>query len=101
MVRAASARKVTVASAMEAADALPKESSAPSRRPEPADGERASGKVTLETALAESEFAPPEGYQEKIRAYLEAELEAGATLYDFPEDGSCVAITKSGERVIR
>ena len=64
-------------------------------------GESPKGKATLASVLAESMFAPPEGYQDEIRAHLEVEMDEGATLYDFPEDGTCVAVTKSGERVIR
>ena len=100
MGRDSSARNLAVASVVAAADAVLKERSAADQGREPARHETARREVTLESILAECEFALPEGYQDEIRAHLAAELEAGATLYDCLEDGTCIARTKSGERVI-
>ena len=101
MGRTVSARKLSVASGIDAAETVLKERSAECGSVEPAHKEGAKREVSLESVLAGSKYAPPEGYQDEIRAHLEAELEAGATLYDFPEDGSCVALTSSGEQVVR
>ena len=96
----ASARSLSVASAIEKAEVVPEERAAECERPSLADEKSARHGVSLETVLAVSKFAPPEGNQNEIRAHLEAEMEAGATLYDFREDGTYVARTKSGEREI-
>ena len=100
MGRTLSARKLSVASVIDAAESVLKERSAESEKLEPAHEGGTTRKVSLESVLAESQFAPPEGYQDEIRAHLEAELEAGATLYGYREDGTYVARTKSGDRVI-
>ncbi len=100
MGRSTSARKLSVASVIEAAEAVLEERSAECGSVEPAHKEGAKREVSLESALAESQFAPQDGYQDEIRAHLEAELEAGATLYGYREDGTYVARTKSGDRVI-
>ena len=42
----------------------------------------------------------PADWQEQIKADLAAQLEAGGTLYSFRPDGTCVAETKYGERII-
>ena len=56
---------------------------------------------TLDSVLQGAIFAPLPGYQDEIRARLERQLNAGATLYDFPEDGSCIQITGCHETTIR
>ena len=56
---------------------------------------------SLDSVLQGSIFAPAPGYQEEIRAHLERQLEAGATLYDFPGDGSCIPITGCHESTLR
>ena len=100
MGRTASARRLSVASVIDAAEAVLKERSAECGSLEPAHGENAEREVSLEAVFAGSKFAPPEGYQDKIRAHLDAELQAGATLYGYREDGTYVARTRSGDRVI-
>ena len=101
MGRTASARELSVTSVIDAAEAVVKERSAERESPETAHVAGAERSVSHKGLFAGSQFAPPEGYQDEIRAHLEAELEAGATLYDFPKDGSCVALTKSGAQVVR
>ena len=56
--------------------------------------------VTFDSLVADGEFPLTEGWREEIRADLEAQIEAGGTLYDFPGDGTCIERTKDGERVI-
>ncbi|MDE0335659.1 MAG: hypothetical protein OXI64_11915 [Defluviicoccus sp.] len=43
----------------------------------------------------------PEDWREQIKADLAAQVEAGATLYGFRPDGTWIARTKDGDRVIR
>ena len=45
--------------------------------------------------------ARPEDWREQIKADLAAQLEAGGTLYGFRPDGTWIARTKHGDRVIR
>ena len=42
----------------------------------------------------------PEDWREQIKADLAAQLEAGGTLYGFRPDGTCIARTRDGDRVI-
>ena len=42
----------------------------------------------------------PEDWREQIKADLAAQLEAGGTLYGFRPDGTGIARTGDGERVI-
>ena len=42
----------------------------------------------------------PKDWREQIKADLEAQVEAGGTLYGFLPDGTCIARTRDGERVI-
>ena len=96
----ASARKLSVASAIAAAEAELKERPSSSRYPAPTPSQIGQQESALEEILSECRHGPPEGYQDEIRAYLEAQVEAGATLVDCREDGTLVELTKSGERVI-
>ena len=41
-----------------------------------------------------------EAAQERIEADLQADLESGATLYGYREDGSYVARTRDGDRIV-
>ena len=93
------ARKLSVASVIDAAEAVLEERSIASQRSEP-QAERSADETELQPILAECEHALSDGYQDEIRAHLEAELEAGATLYGRRRDGAYVARTKSGDRVI-
>ena len=43
----------------------------------------------------------PEDWREQIKADLAAQLEAGGTLYGFRPDGTCIARTRDGTRVIK
>ena len=43
----------------------------------------------------------PKDWREEIKADLAAQLEAGATLYGFRRDGTWIARTKDGDRIIR
>ena len=43
----------------------------------------------------------PGEWREQIRADLAAQIEAGGTLYGFRADGTWVAQTRAGERVIK
>lgn len=43
----------------------------------------------------------PEDWREQIRADLAAQLDAGGTLYGFRPDGTCVARTRDGTRVLK
>ena len=43
----------------------------------------------------------PEEWREQIKADLAAQAEAGATLYGFRPDGTWIARTKDGDRIIR
>ena len=43
----------------------------------------------------------PEDWREQIKADLAAQLEAGGTLYGFRPDGTCIARTRDGSRVIK
>ena len=45
--------------------------------------------------------ARPEEWREQIKADLAAQVEAGATLYGFRPDGTWIARTKDGDRIIR
>ena len=42
----------------------------------------------------------PEGWRDQIKADLEAQLEAGGTLYGIRADGAYIARTKEGDRVL-
>ena len=42
----------------------------------------------------------PKDWREQIKADLAAQVEAGGTLYGFRPDGTCIARTKHGDRVI-
>lgn len=42
----------------------------------------------------------PEDWQDRIKAYLAAQVEAGGTLYGIREDGAYFARTKDGDRVL-
>ena len=42
----------------------------------------------------------PGDWRERIKADLAAQLEAGGTLYGFRPDGTCIAHTRNGTRVI-
>ena len=56
--------------------------------------------VAAEAVLATADLALPEGWRDRVRAELVAQVERGGTLYTRREDGSYVARTKSGDRVI-
>lgn len=43
----------------------------------------------------------PEDWRDQIKADLAAQLEAGGTLYGFRPDGTCIARTVDGSRVIK
>ena len=43
----------------------------------------------------------PEDWREQIKADLAAQVEAGATLYGFRPDGTCIARTRDGDQIIR
>ncbi len=43
----------------------------------------------------------PEDWREQISADLGAQLEAGGTLYGFRPDGTCVARTRDGTRILK
>lgn len=43
----------------------------------------------------------PENWRDEIKAYLEAQVEAGGTLYGISADGVYTARTKDGVRIIR
>ena len=43
----------------------------------------------------------PEDWREQIKADLAAQLAAGGTLYGFRPDGTWIARTRDGDRVIR
>lgn len=43
----------------------------------------------------------PEDWRDQIKADLAAQVEAGATLYGFRSDGTWIARTRDGDRVIR
>ena len=43
----------------------------------------------------------PQHWREEIKADLAAQVEAGGTLYGFKPDGTWIARTKDGDRVIR
>ncbi len=43
----------------------------------------------------------PKGWRQEILADLAAQVEAGGTLYSFRSDGTCIARTKDGDRIIR
>ena len=57
--------------------------------------------------FTETTVEPPDskyvrkGWRDRVRAYLDAQIEAGATLYGEREDGAYVAYSKEGERVLR
>ena len=99
MGRIASARKLSAASAIDAAEAALEERSVVCPRPD-SRAEKTEGEAELRSILSECKHALPDGYQDEIRAHLEAELDAGATLYGRRRDGAYVARTKSGDRLI-
>lgn len=43
----------------------------------------------------------PEDWREQIKADLAAQLEAGGTLYGFRPDGTCIARTRDGIRILK
>ena len=43
----------------------------------------------------------PADWREQIKADLAAQIEAGGTLYAFRPDGTCIARTRDGDRVIK
>ncbi len=43
----------------------------------------------------------PENWRDEIKAYLDAQVEAGGTLYGIRADGAYTARTKEGIRIIR
>ena len=43
----------------------------------------------------------PEEWRERIKADLAAQVEAGATLYGFRPDGTCIARTRDGDRIVK
>ena len=42
----------------------------------------------------------PEDWQDRVKRHLDAQIEAGATLYGRREDGAYVAYSKDGEWII-
>ena len=42
----------------------------------------------------------PKNWRDQIKADLAAQVEAGGTLYGFRPDGTCIARTRDGDRVI-
>ena len=92
--------KLTAASVVAAADVVLKEQPAACESPTLTRQQSASSEVNLESIVAATKSALPDGWQDEVRADLEAQLEAGATLYDFLEDGTIIARTKSGNRVV-
>ena len=51
--------------------------------------------------MALSEHLPgAEGWRERVKEDLAAQIEAGATLYGIREDGCFIARSKSGDRII-
>ena len=43
----------------------------------------------------------PKDWREQIKADLAAQIEAGGTLYGFRPDGTCIARTRDGSRVVK
>ena len=83
----AGATKTVVTSVVAAGEATPLEGGVESRGVE-ARRKRDSGEeVFLETMFAASVAGQRAGYQDEIRAHLQAELEAEATLVDCLDDG--------------
>ena len=42
----------------------------------------------------------PKDWRDQIKADLAAQVEAGGTLYGFRPDGTCIARTRDGDRVV-
>ena len=59
--------------------------------------------ATMHKDKTPSSRAPggPRHWREQIKADLAAQVEAGGTLYSFEPDGTWIARTRDGDRVIR
>ena len=100
MAQETSAGRLTVAAVIARTKAVLEERPDEQRNSGAKRQANAGPEVTFESLVAGGKSQMTEGWREKVKADLAAQVEAGGTLYGFEDDGTCIERTKDGDRVI-